>query len=84
MSSRTYFVSKKAHSKRLYIVFLVLNLKAFLLERMPWRQARMRKKYGSSGGTATRRFAVRASGSWRRMPRRARRKTATSLATTGV
>lgn len=63
--------------------FLVLSLKAWPLERMLWKLERMRKRFGCSGGTATKRSVVRVSGNWRRMLKRDRRKTGTSSATTG-
>lgn len=62
---------------------LASNLKVFPLERMLWRQERMRKRCGCFGGTATKRFEVRVSGSWHRTLRRDRRKTETSSATIG-
>lgn len=62
---------------------LVLNLKVFLPARTPWRPGKTRRRCGCSGGTAAKRFAVRASGSWRRTRRKGRRRTGTSSATTG-
>lgn len=63
--------------------FLVLNLRAFPLERMLWRQEKMKRRCGSSGETAARRFAARVSGNWHRMPKKDKRKTETFSATTG-
>lgn len=50
---------------------------------MLWKLERMRKRFGCSGGTATKRSVVRVSGNWRKMLKRDRRKTGTSSATTG-
>lgn len=63
--------------------FLDLNLRVFLLERMLWKQEKMRRRYGSFGGTATRRFAARVSGNWHKMLKKDRRKTVMFSATTG-
>lgn len=60
-----------------------MNLRVFLLERMLWKQEKMRKRCGSFGGTATRRFAAKVSGNWPKMPKKGRRRTAMFSATTG-
>lgn len=60
-----------------------MNLKVFLLERMLWRQEKMRKRCGYFGGTATKKFAARVSGNWHKMLKKVKRKTEMFSATTG-
>uniref|UniRef100_G1PA19 Inositol 1,4,5-trisphosphate receptor n=1 Tax=Myotis lucifugus TaxID=59463 RepID=G1PA19_MYOLU len=63
--------------------FPALSSKGCPPGRARWRRARTRRRCGCSGGTAARRPAARVCGSWRRTPRRARRRTETCSATTG-
>lgn len=51
---------------------------------MLWKQEKMRRRCGSFGGTATRRFAARVSGNWHKMLKKGRRKTVMCSATTGT